>query len=64
LGLNAHLTGFTLQDDIAAMTCTLHSRGRAAMGSDIPPFDRPGYAKTPKQIIVSERVRCVPAQFS
>jgi len=48
LGLIAHLTGFTLQDDIAVMTRTLHSRGRAVMGSDLPPFDRPDYAKNAK----------------
>lgn len=44
VGLIAHLTGMTLQDDIAAMTRTLHSRGRAVLGIDVP---RPAYAKTP-----------------
>lgn len=44
LGLIAHLTGMTLQDDIAAMTRRLHSRGRAVLGIDA---DRPDYAKTP-----------------
>lgn len=46
VGLIAHLTGMTLQDDIAAMTRTLHSRGRAVLGIDVP---RPAYAKTPAQ---------------
>lgn len=44
VGLIAHLTGMTLQDDIAAMTRRLHSRGRAVLGIDA---DRPDYAKTP-----------------
>lgn len=44
VGLIAHLTGTTLQDDIAAMTRTLHSRGRAVLGIDA---GRPYYAKTP-----------------
>jgi hypothetical protein len=44
VGLIAHLTGMTLQDDIAAMTRTLHSRGRAVLGIDA---GRPNYAKTP-----------------
>lgn len=44
VGLIAHLTGMTLQDDIAAMTRTLHSRGRAVLGIDA---GRPPYAKTP-----------------
>lgn len=44
VGLIAHLTGMSLQDDIAAMTRTLHSRGRAVLGIDVP---RPAYAKTP-----------------
>jgi hypothetical protein len=43
VGLIAHLTGMTLQEDIAAMTRTLHSRGRAVLGIDVP---RPDYAKT------------------
>lgn len=46
VGLIAHLTGMTLQDDIAAMTRTLHSRGRAVLGIDVV---RPDYAKTPDQ---------------
>jgi hypothetical protein len=44
VGLIAHLTGMTLQDDIAAMMRTLHSRGRAVLGIDA---GRPDYAKTP-----------------
>jgi len=44
VGLIAHLAGTTLQDDIAAMTRTLHSRGRAVLGIDV---GRPDYAKTP-----------------
>jgi hypothetical protein len=44
VGLVAHLTGMTLQDDIAAMMRTLHSRGRAVLGIDV---GRPDYAKTP-----------------
>jgi len=44
VGLIAHLTGMTLQDDIAAMTRTLHSRGRAVLGIDA---SLPDYAKTP-----------------
>jgi hypothetical protein len=43
VGLIAHLTGSVLQEDIAAMTRTLHSRGRAVLGIDVP---RPDYAKT------------------
>ena len=44
VGLIAQLTGSALQEDIAAMTRHLHSRGRAVLGIDIP---RPDYAKTP-----------------
>lgn len=44
VGLIAHLAGTALPDDIAAMTRTLHSRGRAVLGIDVP---RPAYAKTP-----------------
>ena len=44
VGLIAHLTGATLQDDIAEMMGTLHSRGRAVLGIDA---GRPDYAKTP-----------------
>jgi hypothetical protein len=44
VGLVAHLTGMTLQDDIAAMMRTLHSRGRAVLGIDV---GGPDYAKTP-----------------
>lgn len=44
VGLIAHLTGMTLQDDIVALTRTLHSRGQAVLGLDAP---RPPYAKTP-----------------
>lgn len=47
VGLIAHLTGIALQEDIAAMTRTLHSRGRAVLGIDVR---RPAYgtaAKTP-----------------
>jgi len=44
VGLIAHLSGMTLQDDIAAMMRTLHSRGRAVLGIDA---GRPDYAKTP-----------------
>lgn len=44
VGLVAHLTGMTLQDDIAAMMRNLHSRGRAVLGIDV---GRPDYAKTP-----------------
>lgn len=43
VGLIAQLTGCALQEDIAAMTRTLHSRGRAVLGIDVP---RPDYAKT------------------
>lgn len=43
VGLIAHLTGSLLQEDIAAMTRTLHSRGRAVLGIDVP---RPDYAET------------------
>jgi hypothetical protein len=43
LGLIAHLTGSALQEDIAAMTRNLHSRGRAMLGIDVP---RPEHAKT------------------
>lgn len=46
VGLIAHLTGTVLQDDIAAMTRTLHSRGQAILGIDA---ERPDYAKTPHQ---------------
>jgi hypothetical protein len=45
VGLIAHLTGIALQEDIAAMTRTLHSRGRAVLGIDVP---RPDYATTAK----------------
>lgn len=47
VGLIAHLTGMTLQDDIATMTRTLHSRGRAVLGIDA---GRPDYAKTPDRL--------------
>lgn len=43
VGLISHLVGSALQDDIAAMTRRLHSRGRAVMGMDVP---GPAYAKT------------------
>jgi hypothetical protein len=43
VGLIAHLTGDALQEDIARTLRTLHSRGRAVMGIDVP---RPDYAKT------------------
>lgn len=46
VGLIAHLTGTTLQEDIAAMTRKLHSRGRAVLGIGVV---RPAYAKTPPQ---------------
>lgn len=43
VGLIAHLTGDALQEDIARTLRTLHSRGRAVMGIDVPRSD---YAKT------------------
>ena len=46
LGLIAQFTGCALQEDIAAMTRTLHSRGRAVLGIDVPGS---AYAKTPPQ---------------
>lgn len=52
LGLICHLTGVALQDDIAAMTQALHSRGRAVLGIDV---HGPAYAKTP------DRSRAPPA---
>ena len=36
VGLIAQLTGSALQEDIAAMTRRLHSRGRAVLGLDAP----------------------------
>lgn len=36
LGLIVQLTGSVLQEDIAAMTRQLHSRGRAVLGTDVP----------------------------
>lgn len=52
LGLICHLTGIALQDDIAAMTQALHSRGRAVLGIDV---QGSAYAKTP------DRSRAPPA---
>jgi hypothetical protein len=46
VGLVAQFTGSALQEDIAAMLQTLHSRGRAISGLDA---SRPAYAKTPPQ---------------
>lgn len=43
VGLISHLVGSALQDDIAAITRQLHSRGRAVMGMGVP---GPAYAKT------------------
>lgn len=43
VGLIAHLTGTTLQEDIAWMTRQLHSRGRAVLGTHVR---RPDYGKT------------------
>lgn len=40
VGLVAHLTGMTLQEDIATMTRRLHSRGQAVLGIEVP---RPTY---------------------
>lgn len=42
VGLISHLAGSALQDDIAAMTRRLHSRGRAVLGTDVP---RSAYGK-------------------
>lgn len=44
VGLISHLAGSALQEEIAAMTRRLHSRGRAVLGKDVP---RPTYGKTP-----------------
>lgn len=52
LGLICHFTGIALQEDIAAMTRVLHSRGRAVLGIDV---QGPLYAKTP------DRSRAPPA---
>jgi len=44
VGLIAHLTGDALQEDIARTLRTLHSRGQAVMGINVP---RPHHEKTP-----------------
>jgi hypothetical protein len=46
MGLIAQFTGCALQEDIAAMTRRLHSRGRAVLGLDAP---GPPYDQTPPQ---------------
>jgi hypothetical protein len=43
VGLIAHLTGLALQEDIAPMLRSMHSRGRAILGIDVW---RPDYGKT------------------
>jgi hypothetical protein len=43
VGLVAHLTGLALQEDIDPILRSMHSRGRAILGIDVP---RPDYGKT------------------